>query len=261
VCASLSYTPFNREVVSPESLTLIMTLCPRKKNPSVSMIQEVLESYIRFMSEILKSNIIVGFDGFGVTANKSTLDPKCLDVPTTAQKYSLHKKMTKDVVVKHWPNAEFVELPDRVCLNTTLKTCVDHVRTPYIFVVQGDEILRREFSISDVLSGMASNDIDYLLFDHNSFNRHNYWAAKCGKKPSTKSRLTGDITIQRVLGFSDSTHFATLAFYNEQVFPRLVDTPHSFMEHHIQCLPNEHGRSMFIAHQSPFRHINARAHG
>ena len=230
------YGPMNLDLLH-SGITTIITTAPQPSIPSPTLIINTLKS-LEIVSLFKTSPIIIGFDG--CTVVHKNLDPKCKTV-YSCPIYEQYKENVKREATKVFPNVKFVELGTRGCLSSLLYSCIQHVQTQFVNIVQQDLPIVKYFDAENVLLAMENNtSMDLVRYSFGTNKSHEkYTHNMCGKTLPKLTIIRRGLKFTQCSQWSDNNHIAKVDHYRNLVWPNT--NTHSFMEHQIACYPVDNG--------------------
>lgn len=212
-------------------ITVVMTTCCRASAPSTRMVQKVFESMK--LEPLLMDRIVLGFDGAEVA--DENLHEKCKGLCNTGH----YEQYIEDVVrlaSKYFKNVDYVVMPVRSCLTTTLRKAMERVETEFVFVAQEDISLAKPFRLEAVMEAMAEDPLLGIARPGTDINsEHLKWITNRCRYPNTTPvvKYINGLELLQLDEYSDQNHVSTKSFYRDHVWPRVPDG--DFMEHTIGC--------------------------
>ena len=212
-------------------ITVVMTTCCRASAPSTRMVQKVFESVK--LEPLLMDRIVLGFDGAEVS--DENLHEKCKGLCNTGH----YEQYIKDVVrlaFKYFRNVDYVVMPVRSCLTTTLRAAMERVETEFVFVAQEDISLAKPFRLEAIMNAMAEDpQLGIVRPAAATNNAQREFIERNCQYPSTTPAVKSinGLELLQLDEYSDQNHVSTKSFYRDQVWPRVPDG--DFMEHIIGC--------------------------
>jgi hypothetical protein len=188
-----------------ELITVITTTNPIPSIPTLKHLYPAQKSLFQIPA-LAKCKKIIVFDGIP---------------PSYANKKDLYDQYKKKVIEltksdSFFKNTELVFCDKWVHLAGTLKEAIKLVTTPYIFVYQHDDILRKWFDLPGCIASMKKNpNIKYIHLTRYPNNGPEwYWPVNSVAKGESLIPLT------RCFGWSDYAHVATVDYYKNFVLPQ-----------------------------------------
>lgn len=200
-----------RNAVVAEHLTFITTTNPIPSIPSTDIIYESMKSFYR-VKELRGCKKIIVFDGIQPGYEHRKED------------YEQYKKNIKALTETspYFANTTLVFCPQWSHIAGAVKTALEQVRTPFIFLHQHDFLLQKDINVSSLVKTMRKNaSIKHV--------RLNQWRNLPHKKTGYHYSFDGDvdskvqgpcpIALCRTFGWSDNDHFARTDYYKDFVLP------------------------------------------
>lgn len=229
-----------KNINNVEDITTIITTSCRKNTPDTSILLENVKCLHEFVP-LLAKNIIIVFDGYEI--KEKSLHSKCKN-ECNDDKYKLYIKNIKISLSKLYPdtNINYIIMPERSCLSTSLKVGINASKTNFINIMQEDLIIQKSFDVSAIINSIKNNNnIDIIRYSHglNSYHQH-YWKF-CEGSIKEKTIKMNNLILSKSNNYSDNNHISSKEFYNKYVFSNINE--YDFMEHQIGCevgkkLPN-----------------------
>lgn len=227
-------------------VTIFVTTAPQPSIPSIKVIKEMLAS-IAAQPLLRSQQLVIAFDG-GNLPKAGGLHRKCMHTCNIAD-YNLYKSRVKKYAQQTFPNVHFVELDERGCLTTLLKTAMEAmqtsahmIHTDIVMVLQQDLKFTSHVPLEDLINVLLHEEengvqcILFPLFQQSVYK--DYVDKKCHKAtqgPQHFISLNSEDALVQSLRWSDTNHIATIKHYNTKVWPNVKSG--DFMEHAIECFP------------------------
>jgi len=230
-------------------LTIVVTSSPARCNPSLEMLEIVVDSF-RAVPGLAQCRTIVMCDGYKRGAkhrpSKGVVDEK------SAADYegfleNLHRASSDVESSCALSGVEVVVQPERMGFGFAVKRAVeDFVTTPYIMVVHHDQRYRRSFPLASVVAemeksqGQAVGQINYVgvLSPGTLGYEEKCKTTKGMPDPSPNVLTCGGNTGRLVPLFMwfDRNHIASVQYYKENVFTSGYVKKGSFIEGKVMFL-------------------------
>ena len=190
-----------------DKLTIITTTSPIPSNPSTVMLEKTQASLSNLCGAEECKRIIV-FDG---------VDPKKAEI---AKFYPEYKENVEKLVSTHqvFKNTELVFCNDHLHLTGAIKTAMEKVTMPFVFIHQHDFAIRRKVDTLGILRSMEENPrlkhirLPKISNVETQFEHH------------IDDVIEGPcyVPLLRTFSWSDNDHFSSVAYYRTEIFPRVT---------------------------------------
>ncbi len=252
---------------SPTSIankwTVVIITAPSRSNPSTSIIGRVVDGIIKHAPQLSGALCVVGFDGEVPTGTYDPpLNPHCnRPPPSDASAYPSYIEATKALVAKRFTQCKFITNERRVCFSTGLRRAMEHVKTPFVFVVEDDVCPMLTIPLLQAEAALASGKVDAITmsaYTHHTIN--SYWTSNAKRMgllplPDCLPETHCGLTLLPAMSYGNNNTLATTKWYKNHVLPRSPD--HSFPELDLKFEPlrarkgiiPQQGWSMFLLSQ------------
>jgi hypothetical protein len=231
IVAHIHSSPHRGELIddnlAAQLITVITTTSPLPSMPSLQHLYPAQASLAKIPA-FTKCKKIIVFDG---------ISPSYED---RAAEYEMYKNNVMSLIDTdpYFTNTELVFCEKWVHLAGTIKEAIKHVKTPFIFIYQHDDILLREFDLKGCLGSMILNPlIKYIHLTRypNQGLPHTGDIATTWYGPVDNYVQGGSLVpLTRCFGFSDYAHISTVNYYKSVVLP-ICQNRRGFMETFMQA--------------------------
>jgi hypothetical protein len=206
-----------------EMLTVIVTSSPVMSNPLTSMIEHVFETMCQVPGLADCSKILV-CDGHKLMTSKTKTTQWKSGKITENQgtHYQSYIEACHGLAERGAPgfrNTQVLELPDRHGFAFAVQAALDHVRTPYVMVIQHDHSFARAFDLPKLLRTMEATPEEYKYVGLLSASTMNYPRTTLSKfNVRVEPKEVGGLGLVPLLFWYDKTHICTVKYYREFIF-------------------------------------------
>lgn len=222
-----------------ERLTVILTTSPVGRHPSTDLIDEVIGS-MHLADDLPTCDMIIVCDGYkgtnseGVAYKEPRYRSGIVD-PVSAQNYESYvAKLKTKAVDSKTSNMKVLELESRHGFGFAVRAALEHVKTPYVLVMQHDRPFTRRCDLPRVVQAMDSNpsELKYVGVPTSTTVGHQYHVlSKYGIRISPFHADSKGLKMLPLIQWYDSTHICQVSHYRGFVFgPRRLVSSGGFIE-------------------------------
>ena len=152
-------------------LTIIITTSPVKSHPSTELLDDTIDAF-KLVDGLDDCDKIIMCDGYNIVEDDKIAYKKSKVTAETILNYTKFiDKIKKKALCNVYKYATINEQSTRNGFAKNVKIAIDSVRTPYVMIVQHDQIFTRNVDIHSVITSMNLNsDINYVGMVSNSDN-------------------------------------------------------------------------------------------
>lgn len=214
--------------------TIITTTSPTPSNPSTELIAETMRCMRVEAPELLECRNILVCDGYKIGAVSKF---RCgIVTEERAEAYETYiasvKKHAEAKVFPEWEHVEVLTLEERQGFGFAVKAALEHVTTPWVFILQHDRTFMRPFHRVEALLRTMEADprlrmVGLPTTTNDPTNYLETMATKLGRNKVVHPRLESTVVQSESLSgirflpliqWHDSSHFASTEYYRNFVF-------------------------------------------
>ena len=205
-----------------KDLTIIITTSPVKSHPSTELLDETVNSFA-LVDGLNDCNKIIICDGYTQTnKDKNAFKSGNVSADVILNYEKFIELITEKALSGSYKYTTINKQPVRNGFAKNVQICLDLVTTPYVMIVQHDQVFARNINITDVINSMnANSNINYVGMSALSDND------EIGKKlsnPSFKNFMNDIQTeINKDIQFSYYKYRILLERYKSLAFEKKIN--------------------------------------